>query len=103
MKLLIESLGSLSDNTSKVVNLENNQTVTFDYLGNPVTINIDNIDENMVKISTSHKFSVEKNGKCSLIKAFDSFDIPLSEITILTMPIFDASFKLKFSPVKESD
>lgn len=103
MEILIECYGSFVNKSQKVNLLNVGEVITFDFFGEPLTISIDRVTSYFFEISTSHSFSIVKDGKVNMLKTAKFFEIPYDTETILAMPIYDASYNLKFSVVKESD
>ena len=101
MKLLIEKYGTLFEDCSKMIMLEPSQQADFEFIDDKVVVKIDAVFEDHLVISTNRPFSVIKDGKCNLLSSFSTFEIPYAGETIIAMPLFDISFNLKFSIVKE--
>ena len=103
MKILIECYGTFINETQSVDLLDVGQKITFDFFGEPLEIVLDRVTSYYYEVSTSHHFSIEKDGKVNMLETFKTFKIPYTEETILAMPIYDVAYKLKFSLVKEND
>lgn len=101
MKLLIEKYGTLYEDCSKYVMLEPGQKADFKFIDGDVIVNIDAIFDDHLVISTNRNFSLVKDGKCNLLTSFSTFKIPFVGETTIAMPLFDISYNLKFSIVKE--
>ena len=103
MDILIECYGNFVNKTEKVNLLDVGQKIIFDYFGESLEVSLDRVTSYFFEVSTSHSFCIEKDGKVNMLETFKKFEIPYEGETTLSMPIYDASYKLKFSILKESD
>ena len=103
MNILIECYGTFVNESQTINLLDVGQKITFDFFGEPLTVSLDRVTSYFCEISTSHNFSIEKDNKINMLETSNFFKIPYDSETILALPLYDASFKLKFSIIKESD
>ena len=68
MKILIECYGTFINETQSVDLLDVGQKITFDFFGESLEIVLDRVTSYYYEVSTSHHFSIEKDGKVNMYK-----------------------------------
>ena len=104
MNIIVESLGTFANPSQKQqLSLSKGEMLSFDYDDEKITVTIESVESEFYNISLSHGFCLEVCGKINLNDARTTFILPKDFETVLALPLYDASYKLKFSSVKEND
>ena len=103
MKIKIENYGTeVFEKTTKTLDLVSGASVVFDYFDEKINVTIESVEHEFFVVSLNRPFCFEVNGIVNLSETHYKFSFPYIAYSIITLPLYDASYKLKFSVDEES-